>query len=369
MKFFVTRIVSAVLHDHLLMALAGVAIVMSLWLKPSLVSLGNAIDWPTITTLSGLLILARGLESSGLLNQLAVSLIRYLHRERSLGIFLVVAAAVLSMLLTNDIALFVVVPLTLSLRLLAVLPISRLIIFEALAVNAGSMLSPIGNPQNILLWQQSGLSFIGFVSQMLPLTGVIFIALLALTALCFPSKQIELNTEKQARQADRSLAQLCAGLFVLFVTAVEYKYSALGLVVVLIVLLWRARKLIVQADWLLIIVFMLMFVDIHLLGQLPSLHESLSAWVHGAAMPQLWLSAILSQFISNVPATILLLQYTPANQAIAYGVNVGGFGLALGSMANLIALRMSGDKTIWWSFHAYSFPALVFSLGVAALML
>ena len=356
-------------RDRLLLVLAGVAVLLMFWFRPSFASLGEAIDWPTITTLSGLLILARGLDASGLLNHLATSLITHLHRERSLAAFLVITAAVLSTLLTNDIALFVVVPLTLGLRHLAVLPISRLIIFEALAVNAGSMLSPIGNPQNILLWQQSGLSFMSFVSQMLPLTGIIFFALLGLTALRFPAREIELHADKQEKKSDRSLAQVCAALFVLFIIAVEYKYSALGLVVVLTVLLLRARRLVLEADWLLILVFILMFVDIHLLGQLTWLHKTMSMLVHGTAMGQLWLAAIVSQFISNVPATILLLQYTPSSQAIAFGVNVGGFGLALGSLANLIALRMSGDKSIWWSFHAYSFPVLAMSLGAAALVL
>ncbi|MCS5961287.1 hypothetical protein LNP74_26120 [Klebsiella pneumoniae subsp. pneumoniae] len=72
--------------------------------------------------------------------------------ERQLAIFMVLAAALLSTFLTNDVALFIVVPLTLTLKKWCAIPVNRLIIFEALAVNAGSLLTPIGNPQNILLW-------------------------------------------------------------------------------------------------------------------------------------------------------------------------------------------------------------------------
>ncbi|MCL7680038.1 SLC13 family permease, partial [Klebsiella pneumoniae] len=87
---------------------------------------------------------------------------------RSLALFLVCAAALLSTFLTNDVALFIVVPLTLTLKKLCAIPVNRLIIFEALAVNAGSLLTPIGNPQNILLWGRSGLAFGEFILHMAP---------------------------------------------------------------------------------------------------------------------------------------------------------------------------------------------------------
>ncbi len=83
----------------------------------------------------------------------------------------------LSTFLTNDVALFIIVPLTLTLRKLCEIPVSRLIIFEALAVNAGSLLTPIGNPQNILLWGRSGLSFAAFTWQMAPLALVMMLSL------------------------------------------------------------------------------------------------------------------------------------------------------------------------------------------------
>lgn len=102
-----------------------------------------------------------------------------LPTERKLALFMVFSAALLSTFLTNDVALFIVVPLTLTLRKLCEIPVTRLIIFEALAVNAGSLLTPIGNPQNILLWGRSGLSFTAFTGQMAPLALAIVATLLA----------------------------------------------------------------------------------------------------------------------------------------------------------------------------------------------
>lgn len=123
-----------------------------------------AIDWRTIITLSGLMMLTKGVELSGYFDVLGRKMVRRFATERKLALFMVFSAALLSTFLTNDVALFIVVPLTLTLRKLCEIPVTRLIIFEALAVNAGSLLTPIGNPQNILLWGRSGLSFTAFTA-------------------------------------------------------------------------------------------------------------------------------------------------------------------------------------------------------------
>ncbi|SQI88600.1 putative transport protein [Klebsiella oxytoca] len=119
--------------------------------------------------------------------------------------------------------------------------------------------------------------------------------------------------------------------------------------------------MIVNVDWTLLLVFMAMFIDVHLLTQLPVLQHALNG-VGQLSAGGLWLTTIgLSQFISNVPATILLLNYVPPSALLAWAVNVGGFGLLPGSLANLIALRMAGDRRIWWRFHLYSLPMLLWA--------
>ena len=136
-----------------------------------------AIDWHTIITLSGLMLLTKGVELSGYFDVLGRKMVRRFATERRLAMFMVLAAALLSTFLTNDVALFIVVPLTITLKRLCEIPVNRLIIFEALAVNAGSLLTPIGNPQNILIWGRSGLSFAGFIAQMAPLAGAMMLTL------------------------------------------------------------------------------------------------------------------------------------------------------------------------------------------------
>ncbi|QMI04654.1 anion transporter [Citrobacter sp. RHB25-C09] len=321
----------------------------------------GAIDWHTIITLSGLMLLTKGVELSGYFDVVGRKMTRRFASERRMAMFMVVAAAVLSTFLTNDVALFIVVPLTITLKKLCAIPVNRLIIFEALAVNAGSLLTPIGNPQNILIWGRSGLSFAAFIGQMAPLAAVMMLTLLILCWCCFPNKPLEYHTGTQTPVWQPRLVWSCLGLYIVFLTALELKQELVGLAIVAAGFLLLARRVVVSVDWTLLLVFMAMFIDVHLLTQLPAL-QGLLNHVGTLSEPGLWFTAIgLSQFISNVPSTILLLNYVPPTVLLAWAVNVGGFGLLPGSLANLIALRMANDRRIWWRFHLYSLPMLLWA--------
>ncbi|MGK9172420.1 anion transporter [Yokenella regensburgei] len=320
-----------------------------------------AIDWHTIITLSGLMLLTKGVELSGYFDLLGRRMVRRFRTERQLAMFMVLAAALLSTFLTNDVALFIVVPLTITLKRLCEIPVNRLIIFEALAVNAGSLLTPVGNPQNILLWGRSGSSFLAFIGQMAPLALAMMISLLIFCWFCFPKNALRYHSGTTTPDWQPRLVWACLGFYIVFITALELKLELWGLAAVAIGFLLFARRVVVSVDWTLLLVFMAMFIDVHLLTQLPVLHDLLSA-TRELSAPGLWFTAIgLSQFISNVPATILLLNYVQPDTLLAWAVNVGGFGLLPGSLANLIALRMANDRRIWWRFHLYSLPMLLWA--------
>ena len=324
----------------------------------------GAIDWHTIITLSGLMLLTKGVELSGYFDVLGRRMVRRFRTERQLAMFMVLAAALLSTFLTNDVALFIVVPLTITLKKLCEIPVNRLIIFEALAVNAGSLLTPIGNPQNILIWGRSGMSFPAFIWQMTPLALAMMVTLLVLCWFCFPAKKLQFQSSDITPSWQPRLVWSCLAFYLVFLTALEMKQELWGLVIVAVGFLLLARRVVFGVDWTLLLVFMAMFIDVHLLTQLPALHQVLSG-VSGLSDAPLWLTAIgLSQVISNVPSTILLLNYVPPSLLLAWAVNVGGFGLLPGSLANLIALRMAADRRIWWRFHLYSIPMLLWAAAV-----
>ncbi len=323
------------------------------------------VDWPTIAALTGLLVLTKGLEVSGAMHWLGRRLIGLMATERAAALWLVTAAALLSTVLTNDVALFVVVPLTLGVCRITRMPATRLIVFEALAVNAGSTLTPIGNPQNIFLWQLSKVSFGEFVLHMLPLVALLMAALLLVTTFAFASRPIKMEDDKKQPtvRLDLPLLWVSLALYLPFLVATDMHRAGWAVLAVLLIFLaFRARVLAIL-DWGLLLVFVLMFIDLRLLVGLASVQSSL----HGLGLNQalnLYLTGIAaSQLVSNVPAAIALAEYSSNWRVIAYGVNVGGFGLMVGSLANLIALRMSGDRKAWLVFHAYSIPFL--GLGAA----
>lgn len=322
------------------------------------------VDWPTIAALAGLLMLTQGIEASGALQKLGRRLVGLMHTERHAALLLVLAAALLSTVLTNDVALFVVVPLTLAVHRLAPLPVARLVVFEALAVNAGSALTPIGNPQNLFLWQLSGRSFAGFTAHMAPLVAGLMAALLLLTVVAFRARPVAVADTGRPPQVNRLLLGVSLGLYGPFLVLTDMGQAGWAFVAVAAVLGVVRPALLKKVDWPLLLVFVLMFLDLRLLAGLPAVHAWLAAQpLHEARELFAW-GVLASQLISNVPATIALAEFSRDWQTLAWAVNIGGFGLAIGSLANLIALRLAREHGAGRLFHLWSIPFLVVSAVV-----
>ena len=335
------------------------------WMRPQPFSvLADRVDWQTVATLAGLLMLTKALELSGCLMWLAHRIVHHVHSERGLAMLLVGFAALLSMWLTNDVALFVVVPLMVSLRALTPLPFRRLVIVVALAVNAGSVATPLGNPQNLFLWQLSGVSFGRFVVTLGPLAIALMALLLVLTACAFRAKPLDLSGDVVAIPVQRMHALIAAVLFAAFVLLADAHHPLPGLLAVAIVLLVVKRHAVLKIDWLLLLIFVLMFVVLRSAAALPVVHDAIAHANLDSPLRIFAAGAVLSQGISNVPAAILLSEFTHDWRALAFGVSVGGFGFAIGSLANLIAVRLAKEPRMWLPFHLVSIP---FALASAAL--
>ncbi|WP_202307527.1 SLC13 family permease [Dryocola clanedunensis] len=343
---------------HLLL-IVGAAFCLAVPFRPR--EWPGAIDWHTIITLAGLMMLTKGVELSGYFDVLGRRMVKRFACERQLAMFMVAAAALLSTFLTNDVALFIIVPLTITLKKLCSIPVTRLIIFEALAVNAGSLLTPIGNPQNILLWGRSGLSFAAFTWQMAPLALAMLASLLVLCWFCFPKKALRYHGHDKIHDWQPRLVWASVALYLVFILSLELKQELWGLGLVALGFVVVARRILLSIDWSLLLVFVVMFIDVHLITRLPVLEHALHGVSQLSEGGLFALGVGLSQVISNVPSTILLLNYVPASLLLAFAVNIGGFGLLPGSLANLIALRMANDRRIWVRFHYYSLPMLLWA--------
>lgn len=351
----------ALRSDALLMLLLGGLVLLALVSTVPLYDYPSLVDWPTMAALAGLLLLTKGVELGGGLQRAGQWLVGAMATERAAALALALAAALLSMVLTNDVALFVVVPLTLGLGRITPLPVVRLVVFEALAVNAGSMLTPIGNPQNLFLWQQSHIPFMEFVAHMLPLVALLMALLLLLTACSFSGRAIQVSKTPPAPLADRGLLWLSLALYVPFLVLADLQLVVWALASVLLVMGIARPRVLLQVDWALLLVFVLMFIDLRLLAGLAPVREAMASAQLGQPAMLYGVGLLASQLVSNVPAAIALAEYSDNWRVLVYAVNVGGFGFMLGSLANLIALRMVAERRAWWVFHAYSLPFLVVS--------
>lgn len=351
-------LLQALRKDYFLWCLTVLLVLLMITGRGRTTSYADLVDWSTVAALAGLLILTKGVEASGYLHHFGKRLALAMPTERALALSLVIAAALLSMVLTNDVTLFVVVPLTLSLKAMGTIPVTRLIVFEALAVNAGSTLAPTGNPQNLFLWQLSDTSFYRFMTAMAPLTMILLALLLLLTTWAFRGRRLVVENGLEPLPLNKKLLCLSLVLYLPFLMLVDMRQGEIAVLLLLFIFLISYRHVLGRVDWPLIVVFVLMFIDIRLIAEISFLREMITQAVLDDPRHFFIAGIFISQFISNVPTAILLAEYSGDWKLIAHAVNIGGFGFVLGSLANIIALRMVQDSKSWLVFHVFSVPML-----------
>lgn len=308
-------------------------------------------DFQVLYILLVLFVITTGLREHGVLTYVAA----HLEQGRFLAPKLVLATFFFSMLVTNDVALLAIVPLTV---LLHVPRKTWLVVLETLAANAGSALSPFGNPQNLFLYWFYDVSFSRFVATIAPFS-LLFLALLLASAFALRTDHVSGPARAAPKLFGKAYFYIAAlGIFALAI--LRFLPLSVGLAVLLFALLADRRS--VHVDYALLVTFACFF------GFTDNLRVLLAgALTHSRHV--FLLAALLSQGISNVPAALLLADFTPRWQALLWGVSVGGFGSLIGSLANLIAYRIYTRQTAssTWRFllrfHLASYSA--FAVGAA----
>ncbi len=347
-------------QERLLLSFALLAMVLAVADPRPFADYRRWLQLPTLGGLLGLLICIQGIRDSGLVQHAAAALVERAHSLRGLALLLVSTTALLSMVLTNDVSLFLIVPLTLAIGRISNLPVMRTVVLEALAVNAGSTLSPIGNPQNLLLWQYGQLTFLQFGQAMLPAFALMF-ALVALLALVWmPRGRVALHADQvDGHPVSTSQAVLSVGALISMVLMMEHGHAVLGAVLLLVPFALLERSTLARVDWLLLATFAAIFLGLGHFAELGMVRHALDGLNLDNPLTLYVSGIVASQLISNVPATVLLLGHAPDATALAVAVNVGGFGLAMGSLANLIALRLAKQPHGGRLFHEVSIPFLL----------
>lgn len=319
----------------------------------------SCIDFRVLALLFCLMAVVRGFSSIGVFTRLGTMLLTHVHSLRMLSALFIFLCFFFSMLITNDVALITFVPFTILVLSMAkqkkfLIPV---IVLETIAANLGSMLTPLGNPQNLYLYTISGLSIGAFVRIMLPYSFasaillLIFILFLpkdtvstataANTATASTTSNITCESVK-ARKNPRIFFAAYLILFLLCLLTVLHilPYQILFLLILAGFLLLDYRVL-KDVDYFLLLTFLCFFVFIGNMKQIPLVHELISKLlVHHEVL----MGIGASQIISNVPAAILLSGFTDNYSALLIGVNLGGLGTLIASLASLISFKFYANS-------------------------
>ena len=331
-------------QETVLCAALALAVISMFLIRPDAEYL-SYIDFRTLAILFCLMGAMAGLQKSGVFQWVAQALLARVRKTRQLVWILVQLCFFSSMAVTNDVALITFVPFTFTVLDL-IRPEARkrltvpIVVLQTVAANLGSMLTPIGNPQNLYLYGRAGLSLGSFLLLMLPYTWVSFLLIMLWSTV--QSKAYNVPVEVSFREEirlDRRKVQL-AGYLALFaldlLTVARVIPYGLALLLTVAGLLALDRSIFARVDYSLLLTFVGFFVFIGNMGRLPVFYEFLQKIVSGH---ELLAGAAASQVISNVPAALLLSGFTKNFPPLIIGVNLGGLGTLIASMASLISYK------------------------------
>lgn len=309
----------------------------------------------TLCILFCLMIVIAGFEKLGYLEKLAQHITQRAQNRRRLSVMLVLLCFFLSMLVTNDVALILFVPFTISLYTdTKNEATSFVLIMETIAANLGSMATPIGNPQNLYLYQRYNMNIITFIKTIGPYSILSLILLLALTGLYKRKKTDFLSTEDllSDRKISFSLPSdnnsknnmtktitytILFILSLLSVFAIVPYY--ITFIIVIISILLSDRKLFRLVNYGLLQKFVLLFLIVGNIAEIPVIYSLLSKIIKGH---ELLCGIAFSQIMSNVPTAVMLSSFTENGAALMLGTNLGGLGTLIASMASVITYEFYG---------------------------
>lgn len=342
---FTGRIMTYLKSDMVFFIASLFALISSFVVRPSMQYI-EYIDFRVLALLFSLMIVVAGFQSAGMFDLLAEKLIFGMDTTRKLIFALVFVCFFTSMFITNDVALITFVPFSIMVleRIKRENLMIIVIVMQTIAANLGSMFTPLGNPQNLYLFSISGMHTGSFLILMLPLT-LVAAFLTGAVLLTIKNDNIkELISEEvfvfqnTGKITDKKQIFIFTGLFVLCIlTVVKIMDYRLTLLIVIISVSIIRRSMMAEADYMLLLTFISFFIFV---GNIKNIDFVKGLIGTAAGGNEIIASVISSQFISNVPAAILLSGFTQDYSSLIRGTNVGGLGTLIASMASLISYRL-----------------------------
>jgi Na+/H+ antiporter NhaD/arsenite permease-like protein len=288
-----------------------------------------------------IMIAVGGLYETHFFDFVATKLVIHFKSIKFIGLVIILTTFFLAMFLTNDAVLLTLVPFTIFITIHTHMEKHALtiIMLQTIAANMGSALTPMGDPQNIYLYAFYDIPFKSFLAVTFPITMMGFILVTLSTLVLIPHAKCELNlkapTVKIKRLFIYALILLNALLGVLRVIPIIY---TLGITLIFIVLF--GRHLLKRVDYLLLLTFTSFFIFTGNLSQMSFIKDAIQGLLNSYSSV-FFSGLITSQFISNVPAAVLLSTFTSDQywQALLQGVNIGAMGTIIASLASLITFK------------------------------
>ena len=296
------------------------------------------IDFRVLALLFCLMSAVGGIQKSGFFEYLSVSMLKRTKSSSGLCLILVMLAFFLSMLVTNDVALIITVPFAIAVLSAAGLDnmLIKTVVLQTVGANLGSMATPVGNPQNLFLYSYYNFSTKEFLAVVLPYAAISFVLI---CIFCMAGKKTSLSYAPKISSVPdkkRLIVYLCLMLLSIL-TVVRLIHFAITTIITIAVLLIRDRDILKKNDYCLLLTFICFFVFSGNLGKIDAVSQFLRAVLEKNTIV---CSALTSQIISNVPAAVVLAPFTRLKESLLLGVNIGGLGTPIASLASLISMKL-----------------------------
>ena len=354
--------------SYTVMCVAFAAAAVTSVIVPVDVAYMGYFDFKTLACLFCVLAVVCALKDIHFFYILAQRIVQCFRNARLSVLALVYITFIGSMLIANDMALLTFLPL--GYFVLSSTGKEKYMAFtfimQNIAANLGGMLTPFGNPQNLYLYTKFGIPNLEFMGIML-VPFLLAVALITVCCLIFVrSEPLEVAETPVKLPVGRTLLYL--GLFMLSIAIVFRGIPYwIGLIVIPAVLMFADRKALKMVDYPLLLTFVFFFIFAGNMARIDVVRRLLSGLLEKNT---LLLSVVSCQFISNVPSAILLSQFTGNYADLLVGVNIGGTGTLIASLASLITFseytKHNPEKTGYYVklFTAFNFGFLIILTGV-----
>jgi len=296
------------------------------------------IDWRSLGILWSLMIITKGYMNNGIFEKIGHALLVRTRKMWQLVSVLVALCFFSSMLITNDVSLITFVPFAIMMlkqcgRWELMIPV---VVLQTIAANLGSMLTPIGNPQNLYLYGLAGVGAGQFMMWLLSYT-VVSAVLLIISILLLKNKNADVSMKDTNDNSGQKAAPVNVLLYtILFVIALLVVARVLPCATNNLAPFLVTRNVLLKADYALLLTFVGFFIFTGNMGRIGPVALFLSGIADGR---EIGVGIITSQCISNVPAALLLSGFTHNIKSLTLGVNIGGLGTLIASMASLISYK------------------------------